>query len=93
MERHEETFDVDTIRHKNSEWDTTLHKDEERVVSNPVYTNGYELEFNGPVTVEFDEYYTKITGDMKVTVSWVEREFEGEPYEEDHQIEDVEVFA
>lgn len=92
-ERHEDTFDVDTIKHRDNEWETHLLQDGVDVVESPVYVEGYDLDFDGPVTVTFNEYFTTIEGDMKVTISWVEREWEGEPYEEDHRVEQVEVFA
>lgn len=92
MERHEETFDVDTIKHFNNEWETELLKDGVDVVERPVYVEGSYLDFDGPITVAFGEYFTTIEGDMKITVSWVEREYEGEPYTEDHQVEEIEVF-
>jgi hypothetical protein len=91
MNRIEETFDVDTIQHYNNEFETRLKRDGEDVVGRPVYA-GDELDLNGPVTVSLGEYFTVIEGDMKITVSWVEREYEGEPYTEDHRVEQIEVF-
>lgn len=91
MERPQETFDVDTIKHYHSQWETELLRNGVDVIGWPVYMG--EVEFDGPVTVEFDEYYSYIRGDMKVTVSYQEEEYEGESYKEGFQIEQVEAFA
>ena len=91
MERNTETYNVDTIKHHHNQWGNDLLRNDDTVIQRTVY--GGTLDLDGPVTVELDEYFTTITGDMKVTVSYVEREYEGETYTEDYQIESVEVFA
>lgn len=92
-ERQEQTFEVDTIKHFNDEYETELYHDGEDVLGEPVYINDQELDFDGPVTVTVGEYWTTIEGPMEVTVSWVLREWENDSYEEDHTVEEVSIVS
>jgi len=91
MERKEVTFDVDTIKYHHNDWDALLIREGTEVLERSVFAD--TLDLNGNVSVQLDEYFTYIRGDMKVTVSYAEHNGEEfERYTDDYQIESVEVF-
>lgn len=91
MEEKIDTIVVDKLAWYEESWRGELYRDGQSAYDNPVHIEGNKINIDGPVTIEFDEYYTTIETEMEVTISYVEREYEGETYPDDHVLESVEV--
>lgn len=91
MERQTHTIECDTLRYFPDEWTLQLFDDSHEKFDEMIG----ELEFDcdDGLRVEFDEYYATFTADtIHVTVSYFERSDEYGVYNEDYQVESVEVF-
>lgn len=92
MSRERITVTAETLRYFYDEWRGTLFLDGEEVFNRMVYHDGIPL--HDGMELDFDEHYAEITADeMEVTLSYSHVEWEGDEWDEDFTIEDIEMTA
>lgn len=88
MDRIKSKIPADKVKHS--------HHDNSAVISlqDKVYFKEHpylgDVSISGDLNIEFFEHRSYITGDMIVTVSWVESERDGVQFTEDHVVESIE---